>query len=90
MRDVGQALIELPDSLVDDLVARIVAALAERLDGSSPRWLAIDEAATYLRTTPEALRKAAQRGQLPAHQPLGPGTRYLFDRRELDLWAAQG
>lgn len=90
MRDVGHAFIELPNSLVDDVVARIVDALAERLDSSAPRWFAIDEAATYLRTTPDALRKAAQRSQLPAHQPLGPGTRYLFDRRELDLWASQG
>lgn len=90
IRDVAHALIEFPASLVDELVAQIVSALDERIDGNSTRWLAVEEAASYLRTTPEALRKAVQRGQVPAHQPLGPGTRYLFDRRELDLWAAQG
>jgi excisionase family DNA binding protein len=73
-----------------EIVARLVAALEKRQDGCVGSWLTVEEAADYLRTTPDALRRAAHRKQLPSHQPLGAGSRYLFNRSELDQWAAAG
>lgn len=73
----------------DALTEQIADAVAERLrDGDlaptrSP-WLDVTGAAAYLDMTPDAVRKAAQRGLLPAHQPFGKGSRYFFHRRELD------
>lgn len=71
------------------LVTEIADALAERLGEVAPTpsrspWLDVPGAAAYLTMTPEALRKAAKRGLLPAHQPFGPGSRYFFHRAELD------
>ena len=81
----------LPATLIDE----IADAVAERLrDGDlvpahSP-WLDVQGASDYLGMTPDAVRKAAQRGLLPAHQPFGKGSRYFFHHRELDeyLFAA--
>ena len=81
------AVIELPDQVVEALVTQVLAAIESRHAQAAGNWLSIEEAADYVRTTPDALRKAVQRGQVPAHQPLGPGTRYLFSRAELDQWA---
>jgi hypothetical protein len=71
------------------LIAEIAEAVAERLregdlvPAASP-WLDVEGASDYLRMTPDAVRKAAQRGFLPAHQPFGKGSRYFFHVRELD------
>lgn len=71
------------------LIAEIADAVAERLregdlvPAPSP-WLDVEGASDYLRMTPDAVRKAAQRGFLPAHQPFGKGSRYFFHVRELD------
>jgi excisionase family DNA binding protein len=81
-----------PDAVID----RLAEAVTERMrlepthDTSSP-WLTVEGAAHYLGTmSPDAVRKAAQRGQLPAYQPHGPGTRWFFDRRELDAFLREG
>jgi excisionase family DNA binding protein len=75
----------LPATLIDE----IADAVAERLGAGdlvlarSP-WLDVQGAADYLGMTADAVRKAAQRGLLPAHQPFGKGSRYFFHYRELD------
>jgi len=79
---------ELPLHVPDVLIDRIADAVAARIgsvggSGASP-WMDVPAAATYLGTTDDAIRKAAQRGLLPAHQPYGPGSRWFFHRAELD------
>jgi hypothetical protein len=71
------------------LVTQIADAVAEHLSHGScscsqSPWLDVSGTATYLLSTPDAVRKAAQRGLLPGHQPYGPGSRWLFHRDELD------
>jgi len=78
----------LPLHLPDVLIDRIADAVAVRVgsansNGASP-WMDVPATATYLGTTDDAIRKAAQRGLLPAHQPYGPGSRWFFHRKELD------
>jgi excisionase family DNA binding protein len=87
---VDLAVIQLPDEVVEALVTRLLAAVESRQGSAAGTWLSVEEAADYVRTSPDALRKAVQRAQVPAHQPLGPGTRYLFNRGELDRWAVAG
>jgi excisionase family DNA binding protein len=72
------------------LITQIADAVAARLSDSDRRttsqspWLDVDGAAAYLNSTSEAIRKAAQRGQLPGHQLNGPRSRWWFHRDELD------
>jgi hypothetical protein len=91
----GPAALELtlawPDTMVDQLAEALAARLRQsELSMPASPYLDVRAAATYLSMTADAVRKAAQRGQLPASQPLGPGTRYIFDRRELDALIAAG
>jgi hypothetical protein len=78
---------------LDALVAALAAAdgavldrldqLERRLAGlERPDWLTLDEAAGVYRTTPDALRKRAQRGALAG--AVKDGARWLVDRRALD------
>jgi excisionase family DNA binding protein len=83
------AQIELPEAFVAAIVEGLLAALGPAL-GAPGAWLTLEEAASYLRMKPDALRQAAYRRQIPAHQPQGPRTRYLFSRSELDDWVANG
>jgi excisionase family DNA binding protein len=87
---VNALTIELPEDLLETLARRVATLVSEQGLATVSRWLGVEEAADYLRTTPDALRKAIQRGQVPAHQPYGPGTRYVLDRDELDAWVVQG
>ena len=87
----GPSALQLSLAVPDALVSQLADAVAARLgDGAaaSPQspWLGVTAAAAYLDTTPDAIRKAAQRGLLPGHQPYGPGSRWYFDRAELDVF----
>jgi excisionase family DNA binding protein len=78
--------VEQPPELVESLAD----AIAERLElPRASRWLDVPRAADHLAKSEDAVRKAAQRRQLPMHQPYGAGSRYLFDRDELDAWVRQ-
>jgi excisionase family DNA binding protein len=46
-----------------------------------PRWMTIDQAASYLDTTPKAIRRRADRGRLPI---IRDGRRMYVDRLALD------
>lgn len=74
-----------PEVLVAQLAAALVVRLndADRSTTQSP-WLDVAGAAAYLNSTSDAVRKAAQRGLLPGYQPYGPGSRWFFDRSDLD------
>jgi excisionase family DNA binding protein len=78
------AQLEFPEALVQAIADRVIAAL--EVDARASGWLDMDGAAAYLSTTPKALRKSVQRGLVPFYQPLGKGSRYLFNRSELDRW----
>jgi excisionase family DNA binding protein len=76
--------LEVPESLVDALAARVAAIVAERLNTThDQRWLTVKQAAEYLGRTPDAVRGLVKRGELTAHKPDG---RLQLDREELDRW----
>ncbi len=73
--------LDLPEELIDVLAQR-VSALVE---GTSARqWFDVYEAASYLCTTPDAIRAMVKRGQL---EPTRRKPHYLFSRETLDAWA---
>lgn len=49
----------------------------------SARWMALKYAAAYVRLSPSALRRVAQRGEIPSHHPLPEGP-WIFERAVLD------
>jgi len=49
------------------------------------RWMTIADAARYLSVVPYTLRCAVWGGELPAAKL---GSRFVFDRLDLDAWAA--
>ena len=49
----------------------------------SARWMALKHAALYAKLSPSALRRAAQRGEIPAQHPLPAGP-WIFERDVLD------
>jgi excisionase family DNA binding protein len=65
--------------------------LAERLEaleaGDQSPWLTVEGAAAYLSTSPDGIRAAVKRQQIPSHRVNG---RRLFDRAELDAWVRGG
>ena len=74
---------------IGERVAEIVVARQETARGyeASPAWLDVNAAATYLATTPQAIRAAVKRSQLPGKRPNG---RVMFTREELDRYVTQG
>src|SRR5439155_24159712 len=72
----GAELVAAIERLVDERIARAIEQL------ESPGWLTLEQAAARCHTTPGALRKRAQRGQLPG--AVRDGARWLVDRRALD------
>jgi len=77
----GRVSLEVPAELVE-LIARRAADLVLAQIREEPLWLTLEEAAERYRTTPGALRKRAQRGQLPG--AVRDGGRWLVDCRQLD------
>ena len=73
---VAQMLAETAESL---------ARTARELKGISPdEWLTFEEAAAYLKKTPNAFEKVVAKGEIPRHYLTERGI--LFSRRELDEW----
>jgi Helix-turn-helix domain len=81
----AQLSFALPEILIAQLADALVARLddADRSNTQSP-WLDVAGAAAYLNSTSDAVRKSAQRGLLPGYQPYGPGSRWFFERSDLD------
>jgi len=78
--------------LVDELVERVAARVAELLAGQLPApaagspWLTVAEAAEYLRCKPKRVYDLASQHRLPAHRD---GSRLLFRRDELDAYVLE-
>lgn len=54
-------------------------------------YLTSEEAAEYLRTTPQALAQKRARGKGPrAYQPDGSGSRVLYRLADLEEWVESG
>jgi hypothetical protein len=71
---VGEALVDVLRPLVDELVAE---ALERRGDMSSRvEWLTVEEYAELQRTTPAAVHKRLERGQV--HGAVREGRRWLI------------
>ncbi len=73
--------------LLERLVAELVGRELDRRQ-LAPAWLTLEEAAERYRTTPAALRKRAQRGQLPG--AARDGSRWLLDATVYDQALALG
>jgi hypothetical protein len=82
----GQMTIAWPELLITQIADAVTARLGDtdRRSTSQSPWLDVDGATACLNSTSDAVRKAAQRGQLPAHQLHGPRSRWWFNRHELD------
>jgi excisionase family DNA binding protein len=82
----AQMSIVWPELLITQIADAVAARLGDtdRRSNSQSPWLDVAGAAAYLNMTSDAVRKAAQRGQLPGQQPNGPGSRWWFHRDELD------
>jgi excisionase family DNA binding protein len=74
------ALVRLIDERVAERVEDILGPAARKTDASP--WFTVTEAADYLRTTPGAIYKRIERGQLPSYRPEGSQT--LLHRADLD------
>jgi excisionase family DNA binding protein len=91
-REVGVAIaaltLEVPDadlqSLVDEAVRRTLSEMQAgvRAAGES-EYLTVEEAAAFLRATPDRIRKLRSRGVLTRY---GDGGRALVKRAELEAW----
>ncbi len=58
---------------------------AERLEKMAPQeWMTAEEAAAYVRRTPEAFHKLVLNEGVPRHRI--SGQRYLYSRLEIDAW----
>lgn len=47
------------------------------------RWMSVDQCATYIGRTPEAVRMLVKRGQIPHSRT---GRKLQFDKERLDAW----
>jgi excisionase family DNA binding protein len=62
-------------------------AMAEHGGGVSPRYLSLDQAATYLSSTPDGVRGMLRAKRFPARQM---GKRVFIDRNDIDKAMAEG
>lgn len=70
--------LSLPDDLLDELERRVAARVREELarNQTPAGYLNVASAATFLDTTPAAVRAMVKRGELPVHRT--PNGRLLF------------
>jgi hypothetical protein len=79
---------DMDDSLTATLTRLIRGIVAEEVDRqlaesqTAPEWLTLQQAAELRHSTQGALRKRAQRGQLPG--AVRDGARWLVNRRVMD------
>lgn len=80
---------ELDNDALEDLAARLVPLLAERLRtepfDDDRRWMSTKQAAEYLGIPTSSLHKLTSAREIPFEQD-GPGCRCWFRREELDRW----
>jgi Helix-turn-helix domain len=76
-RVLTPTIVDAIEELVGEEVREALVRIASR-----PSWLTLEEAAERYKTTPAALRKRAQRGQLAG--AVKDGARWLVDANALD------
>jgi excisionase family DNA binding protein len=83
----------LLDSVIEDLAARVAAAVLAQLAAAQSteahEWLDSRGAAEYLGVHRDTLRKLAAERTIPSHQD-GPRSKLFFKRSELDDWRRAG
>jgi excisionase family DNA binding protein len=91
IRAAKEALLEMENAVLIEATrslaeaAQILERVAKELRGTRPaEWMSHQEAAEYLRCTPEALRKLAVEEGLPRHRI--SAARYRYSAREIDEW----
>ena len=67
--------------LIDERVAEALRSAPAQPARLSP-WFTVEEAADYLRTSADAIRKRIDRGQLKSYRP--EGSRILLHQNDLD------
>jgi excisionase family DNA binding protein len=75
------ARLDLPPELVEAVAGRVAELLADRLDAASRPYLDVDEAAAYLRCSPQRIYDLVSAGRLRPHRD---GRRVLLTREALD------
>jgi len=82
----------VPGQLIQALTELVRQAIADELHkahtSTGPHYLDVDAAATYLASTPSAIRSLVKRNAIPHHK--APNGRLLFDREEIDAWVKTG
>jgi hypothetical protein len=81
----------IPDELVHALEHLVQRAVADALASHQPRaegFLDVNGAASFLASTPSAIRSLVKRNAIPHHK--APNGRLLFDRQELEAWVRSG
>jgi excisionase family DNA binding protein len=74
---------------VEQLAEAIAARLTATVTPAPPNTLLdVDGAASYLASTPTAIRSLVKRDAIPYYKT--PAGRLLFDREELDAWVREG
>lgn len=73
----------LANDLAEQVAAKVVAQLAERVEAPTP-WLDVPGAATYLATSEKSVRGLVLRRAIPYEKT--PNGRILFHRQELAAW----
>jgi excisionase family DNA binding protein len=74
------------DGLVDALAERVAAKVAERMQSSGavkPRLLTVEQAATYIGRTKDAVQHMISSSKLPS---VRPDRRVFVDVLDLDAW----
>lgn len=83
-----QITITVPEALLQELETRMRKAVADAVESQnlafSEGFLDVAGAASYLSSSPSAVRSLVKRNAIPYHK--APTGRLLFDRRELEAW----
>jgi len=86
-RNGGGLVLELPDTLVEDLAERVADLLGAREPDRAEPWIAVAAAAEHLACKPARIYALASARRIPHERD---GSRLLFRRSDLDAWVARG
>lgn len=83
---LGGVSFDFPPELVEEIAQRAAELLAARVPAED-RWMAVAEAAEYLRCPTSRIYALTSAKRMPHHHD---GSRLLFRRSELDVWVMSG
>ena len=82
--------IELPEALVDLIVARVTAQVARQVTDQPEPWVGVEEAAQHLACKRQRLYDLVSRRRSTGIPHRKEGTRLLFKLSQLDRWVESG